>query len=52
VRHLIHGHTHRPAQHVLQLDGQGVRRTVLGDWYDQGSVLVCAAKSCVLENLN
>jgi UDP-2,3-diacylglucosamine hydrolase len=52
VRHLIHGHTHRPAQHDLQLDGQRVRRTVLGDWYDQGSVLVCDAKDCVLENLN
>ena len=52
VRHLIHGHTHRPAQHVLALDGQSVRRTVLGDWYDQGSVLVCDAKHCVLENLN
>jgi len=43
VRHLIHGHTHRPAQHDLQLDGQRARRTVLGDWYDQGSVLVCDA---------
>jgi len=43
VRHLIHGHTHRPAQHELQLNGQSVRRTVLGDWYDQGSVLVCDA---------
>jgi len=43
VRHLIHGHTHRPAQHELQLNGQRARRTVLGDWYDQGSVLVCDA---------
>ncbi len=55
VRHLIHGHTHRPAQHVLALDGRSVRRTVLGDWYDQGSVLVCDAQTdangCVLESL-
>ena len=51
VRHLIHGHTHRPAQHVLQVDGQEVRRTVLGDWYDQGSVLVCNAQGCTLEGL-
>jgi UDP-2,3-diacylglucosamine hydrolase len=51
VRHLIHGHTHRPAQHVFALDGQNVRRTVLGDWYDQGSVLVCDAQDCVLESL-
>ena len=50
VRHLIHGHTHRPAQHQLTLDGTAVRRTVLGDWYDQGSVLVCEPGSCRLEN--
>jgi UDP-2,3-diacylglucosamine hydrolase len=51
VRHLIHGHTHRPAQHVLTLDGATVRRTVLGDWYDQGSVLTCDANGCTLEAL-
>ena len=51
VRHLIHGHTHRPAQHVLTLDGAELRRTVLGDWYEQGSVLACDARGCVLENL-
>ncbi len=51
VRHLIHGHTHRPAQHDLQLDGQAVRRTVLGDWYEQGSVLVCDTRGCELETL-
>ena len=52
VRHLIHGHTHRPAQHRFDLDGTPVRRTVLGDWYDQGSVLVCDANGCTLENLS
>ena len=51
VRHLIHGHTHRPAQHQLQVDGQDRRRTVLGDWYDQGSVLHCDAGGCTLEAL-
>jgi UDP-2,3-diacylglucosamine hydrolase len=39
VRHFIHGHTHRPAEHVFALDGAPAYRTVLGDWYDQGSVL-------------
>jgi UDP-2,3-diacylglucosamine hydrolase len=39
VRTLIHGHTHRPAVHDLVVDGQAVRRIVLGDWYSQGSVL-------------
>ena len=51
VHHLIHGHTHRPAQHDLLLDGQPARRTVLGDWYEQGSVLECDAHGCVLESL-
>ena len=51
VHHLIHGHTHRPAQHDLQLNGQTARRSVLGDWYEQGSVLVCDARGCVLESL-
>ena len=36
---LIHGHTHRPAIHDLQIDGRPHRRIVLGDWYEQGSVL-------------
>jgi len=51
VNHLIHGHTHRPAQHDLQVNGHPVRRTVLGDWYDQGSVLCCTAEGCELETL-
>jgi len=37
---LIHGHTHRPAVHRFELDGRGVRRCVLGDWYEAGQVLV------------
>ncbi|WP_163649393.1 UDP-2,3-diacylglucosamine diphosphatase [Modicisalibacter sp. 'Wilcox'] len=32
VRTLIHGHTHRPAVHELEVDGQPARRIVLGDW--------------------
>jgi UDP-2,3-diacylglucosamine hydrolase len=36
---LIHGHTHRPAIHTLTVDGQEKTRIVLGDWYEQGSVL-------------
>ncbi len=39
VRRLIHGHTHRPATHALNLDGQAAQRIVLGDWYEQSSVL-------------
>jgi len=36
---IIHGHTHRPAVHELQVDGKPALRIVLGDWYEQGSVL-------------
>ncbi|QDA56636.1 UDP-2,3-diacylglucosamine diphosphatase [Thermomonas aquatica] len=36
VRRMIHGHTHRPAIHH---EGDGNLRIVLGDWYEQGSVL-------------
>lgn len=35
---LIHGHTHRPGIHDAP---DGTRRIVLGDWYEQDSVLVC-----------
>ena len=36
VRTLIHGHTHRPATHDLEVDGQPAKRIVLGDWDRQG----------------
>ncbi len=36
---LLHGHTHRPAVHDLEVDGRPRRRIVLGDWYDQGSLV-------------
>lgn len=39
VRTLIHGHTHRPASHELELDGRSARRIVLGDWDRQGWAL-------------
>jgi len=51
VRHLIHGHTHRPGTHDFTLDGEHARRIVLGDWYEQGSVLECGANSCLLRTL-
>jgi UDP-2,3-diacylglucosamine hydrolase len=36
---LLHGHTHRPAVHALEVDGRRCTRIVLGDWYTQGSYL-------------
>ena len=43
VRTLIHGHTHRPAIHNLQVAGEPARRIVLGDWDSQGWVLEVTA---------
>ncbi len=43
---LIHGHTHRPNQHQLVIDGREITRWVLGDWYEQGSYLVCDETGC------
>lgn len=40
---LIHGHTHRPNQHSINLDGHQIQRIVLGDWYEQGSYLILNA---------
>ena len=39
VTMLLHGHTHRPHVHVIDVDGRACKRIVLGDWYDQGSVV-------------
>jgi len=48
---LIHGHTHRPAVHELDVDGRQCQRIVLGDWYEQGSVLRVDEKGFHLESL-
>ena len=39
TRRIIHGHTHRPAVHRLDVGNTTLERIVLGDWYEQGSVL-------------
>ncbi len=36
IHRMVHGHTHRPAIHQ---DSHGNIRIVLGDWYEQGSLL-------------
>ncbi len=33
VQQMIHGHTHRPADHTLTVNDLPARRIVLGDWY-------------------
>ena len=50
VRHLIHGHTHRPAVHDVALkDGTGTR-WVLGDWGARGWWIVADSDGLRLEN--
>jgi len=51
VTRLIHGHTHRPAVHDFQLGGAPAQRIVLGDWYEQGSVLRVDADGVELRGL-
>ncbi|GLQ45403.1 UDP-2,3-diacylglucosamine hydrolase [Dyella lipolytica] len=51
VTHLIHGHTHRPAVHHFELDSHTAERIVLGDWYEQGSVLRVTSDSRQLRAL-
>ena len=52
VTQMIHGHTHRPDIHDLDIDGIPAQRIVLGDWYDHGSVLVYNAEGYQLETRN
>ena len=49
---LIHGHTHRPAKHLHQVDGHTCKRWVLGDW-DSGmaAILRCDAHGLAWVNL-
>jgi UDP-2,3-diacylglucosamine hydrolase len=52
VTRLIHGHTHRPAVHRFELDGQTAERIVLGDWYEHGSVLKVDEHGATLHGLD
>lgn len=48
---LIHGHTHRPARHVHEVDGKRCERWVLPDWYETGGYLRCDAAGCMAHTL-
>lgn len=44
---LIHGHTHRPADHHYEIDGRPCSRIVLADWNDErGEYLRCDGGTC------
>ena len=45
---MVHGHTHRPAVHEIELETGPATRIVLGDWYDQGTVLAWDEGGCRL----
>ncbi len=51
VKRMIHGHTHRPARHVLDIDGLPAERIVLGDWYTQSSHLAADGNTLNLHYL-
>jgi UDP-2,3-diacylglucosamine hydrolase len=48
VCNMIHGHTHRPNVHSYNVNNKTLTRTVLGDWYNQGSYLVVTPQSQTL----
>lgn len=50
VTRLIHGHTHRPATHSFNIQGQKVERIVLGDWHSHGWCVEADEESCRLIN--
>ena len=50
VTTLIHGHTHRPAIHEFELNRMRCQRAVLGDWYQQASVLSMTQEGFRLES--
>jgi UDP-2,3-diacylglucosamine hydrolase len=43
---LIHGHTHRPARHVVQVDSLTCERWVLADWHAYGQYLKVSPDGC------
>jgi UDP-2,3-diacylglucosamine hydrolase len=48
VKQLIHGHTHRPAQHIVSTG----ERWVLGDWDSRGWAIIASPEKIELINFN
>jgi len=36
---MVHGHTHRPAEHDFMIDAKKIKHIVLGDWRDKACYL-------------
>ena len=53
VMNLIHGHTHRPAVHEIDLSGETGQRWVVGDWQDSDAIVLhCTPQTRQLMRLN
>ncbi|MCU7827887.1 MAG: UDP-2,3-diacylglucosamine diphosphatase [Candidatus Thiodiazotropha sp. (ex Myrtea sp. 'scaly one' KF741663)] len=44
---LIHGHTHRPADHPFTIDGKDKIRHVLGEWHDDSAEIISVTEDGV-----
>ena len=49
---LIHGHTHRPNIHELQINNKNVKRVVLGDWYTSSYLLKYKKEKIIIDKTN
>lgn len=49
VEVLLHGHTHRPGVHTVDLGSRKAKRLVLGDWHTQGSLIRWDSRGPVLQ---
>ncbi|MEM7304883.1 MAG: UDP-2,3-diacylglucosamine diphosphatase [Pseudomonadota bacterium] len=52
VTTMIHGHTHRPKIHTYTKNTTSFTRAVLGDWYQQGSLLSATPDNMQLESFS
>ena len=43
VDRLIHGHTHRPADHSFELNGRQAQRLVLAEWHEGDGQVLCVS---------
>lgn len=50
VQRLIHGHTHRPARHQLEINNQPAERIVLGDWHSHAWCLTANEETLELKS--
>ena len=49
---LIHGHTHRPESHHIEIENHSAKRLVLGDWDKYGWYIWMDSRSCELKKFS